>query len=1679
CYTRNAFATTVNPVGRENMGAWPKCTTCNFFYAPEGPCRICFNCNSPGHLARDCRVVPRNVNPVNERNPTPTRKACHECGIEPSELGFRYEIEIANGQLVEINKVIKGFKLEIVGHVFDIDLIPFRLRSFDMIIGMDLLYNHKAKIVFHEKVVRISLLDGKVLRVLGERQEEKAGLLMSAKASDKKQEEIVVVRDFPEYPYHLAPSELDELSGQLKELQDKVFSKIDLRSGYHQLRVHEDDIPKTMFRTRYGHFEFIVMPFSLTNAPAIFMDLMNMVCRPYLDKFMIVFIDDILTYSKTQEEHVEHLRYVINGNMIHVDPSKIEAVKIWKAHRTSSKKCKTFDWGEEQEIAFQTLKDKLCNVHVLALPDVTKDFMVYCDASGLRLGCVLMQRGKVKAEHQRPSGLLQQPEILAWKWEGIAMDFMTKLKAARDRQKSYAGKRRKPLEFSVGEEPVEILEREIKKLKQSRIAIVKVRWNSKRGPEFTWEREDQMKLKYPHLFSNVSSGISRVYFIKGLGHNLLSVGQFCDPDLEVLPQLGFLLSLLLHPGLKPKVLSLTRGGMGKIVRTCLTQSDIGETDLGVWKDALFSSSLLLRRRGHSTHHPHIEDIVTEFYGPSRWKELCKELGSRILPCGDGSCLNSLIAKGKLKSTQTRSFPIVTVKVKSKRYRIVPYRELNGIPIALVARNKPVIDTLSLDDLYNNLEIYEQEIKGTSSSNSNTQNVAFVSSNSTSSINGALKTAHDATNASTQATVVNSTKNDNLSDAVICSFFGIQPNSPHLDNVDLQQIHPDVLEEMDLRWQMAMLTMRARRFLKNIRRMFSMNGNDTIGFDKSKVKCYNCHKNRHFARECRAPRNQENNNKENSRRTVLVETPATLTLVSCDGLRGQSTTRFLGESKVFRVFNSKTRIVEENLHVKFNENTPNIAGSGGNWLFDIDALTKSMNYKPVVAGNQTQEGDPCIERSKLDRSYVGRAPTIQITRSLNIVDLPYGKRAICTKWIFRNKKDERGIVIRNKAILVAQGHTQEEGINYDELFALVARIKAIRLFWLMLPSKTLWCTRWMSKVLFFMVKLKKRGKIDKTLFIRRHKDDILLVQVYGDDIIFGSTKKDLCNAFEKMMHEKFQMSSMGELTFFLGLQVKQKQDGIFISQDKYVAEILKKYDFSEVNNTSTPMETQKPLLKDEDGEEVYVHMYRTMIGSLMYLTSSRPDIMIYVTPSHTQKIFESMKMVGKDFSGRVTPLFLIMMVQAQEEMGEESVADEAVNKEIYDRLVRAATTASSLEAKQYSGNIANTQSKETPNEVLTLEAIKTTQAQEIDSLKRRVKKLKKKQRSKSHKLKRLYKVGLSARVESSNDEGLGEEDASKQERIINDLDADEDIKLINDQEMFNVDKELQGEKVVVEQEVVIDKKPIIDAAQEDIQAKVDVDYQLAERLQAEEQQELNEEEKAKLFMELMEKRRKFFAAERAKEKSNRPPIKAKQRSIMYTYLKNMEGDKLNSLKNKSFADIQDLFNKARKRVNTFVDYKTGLVEEGSKKVKAKIRQEESLKRAGDKLEQKTAKKQKIVDDKETGNLKQLVKIIPKEDIEIDVIPLVSAAVTTVIIDDITLAKALEALKTLKPKIKGIVIKVHEEPKPVKMKKKDQILFDEKVARKLQEDINEEERLVGERARQEEEANIALIETWKDI
>ncbi|GJS18598.1 hypothetical protein Tco_0413070 [Tanacetum coccineum] len=486
--------------------------------------------------------------------------------------------------------------------------------------------------------------------------------------------------------------------------------------------------------------------------------------------------------------------------------------------------------------------------------------------------------------------------------------------------------------------------------------------------------------------------------------------------------------------------------------------------------------------------------------------------------------------------------------------------------------------------------------------------------------------------------------------------------------------------------------------------------------------------------------------------------------------------------------------------------------------------------------------------------------------------------------------------------------------------------------------------------------------------------------------------------------------------------------------------------------------------------------------------------IYVTPSHTKKIFGNMKRVGKGFSGRVTSLFPTMVVHNQEEMGIDlktmrpkrkdtevpqpsspttNVADEAVNEELHDSLVRAATTASSLEAELDGGNINKTQSKATPNEP-------SSPGTSLGGGPKR-------QETMGIQLLRLcLRIVLDLETTKNTQ-------ANEIAREVADIDANKDIYLVNvyiDEDMFGVN-DLDGEEVIVDnvdvvktaeetrsvvEEVtdVIEKAKLVSAAEEtvnaaattvtlaelksaastipkvkgiviheqeqaptptvslqqpsqvkvqdkdkckmvepepmkkmskknllrldeelafklqaeeeeekrlarekaqqieeaniawdDFQAKIDADYQLAQRLQAQEQEELTDEEKAGLFVQFLEQRRKHFAAKRAEEKSNRPPTRAQQRSIMCTYLKNMKGWKPKSLKNKSFANIQELFDKAMKRVNTFVDYRTN------------------------------SKKQKVEEDKETAKLQSLIEIVfDEEEVAINAIPLATMPPTIV-------------------------------------------------------------------------------------
>ncbi|GJX24033.1 uncharacterized mitochondrial protein-like protein [Tanacetum coccineum] len=349
------------------------------------------------------------------------------------------------------------------------------------------------------------------------------------------------------------------------------------------------------------------------------------------------------------------------------------------------------------------------------------------------------------------------------------------------------------------------------------------------------------------------------------------------------------------------------------------------------------------------------------------------------------------------------------------------------------------------------------------------------------------------------------------------------------------------------------------------------------------------------------------------------------------------------SKAFRVFNTRTRKVEENLHITFLKNKHNVIGSGPDWLFDIDLLTNSMNYEPITAWNQTNgnaedaaaddAGKKTNEKpaNKGERNgqekeggasnkegYVSStnkvstvSPSVSAVRQNfdNVDDLP-------TDPLMPDLEDTTNLL--NTSIFSGAYDDEDEGakaeLNNLETTINVSPIPTTRI------HKDHPKDRMDVKSTFLYDTIEEEVYVcqppgfedlqfpDK---VYKDKGDILLVQVYVDDIIFGSTKKPLCVEFEQMIHKRFQMSSIGELTFFLGLQVKQKDDGIFISQDKYVADILKKFDFATVKTTTTPMETNKVLLKDEEAADVDVDLYRSMIGSLMYLTASRSDIMFAV------------------------------------------------------------------------------------------------------------------------------------------------------------------------------------------------------------------------------------------------------------------------------------------------------------------------------------------------------------------------------------------------------------------------------------------------------------------------------------
>nr|GEV92570.1 putative reverse transcriptase domain-containing protein [Tanacetum cinerariifolium] len=681
---------TVRNIRHKARDCWSKMVATG---ANAQPIVTCYGCGEKCHIKTNCPA----------RNNPGRSGACGQAyalrdgdqNLGPNLVtDHSYKVELADGRVVSTNTILRGCALNLVNHLFEIDLMPIELGTFDVIIGMDWLILHDAVIVCGKKEVHVPLKK-RTLVVKGDdcvsrlkvvscmkvkRYVDHGSYLFVAQVIEKEPaerhlEDVPVI--FPgtahvaRAPYRLAHSEMKKLAKQLQELSDKgfirpssspwgapvlfvkkkdgsfrmcidyrelnkltiknhyplpriddlfdqlpgssVYSKIDLRSGYHQLRVREKDILTTAFKTRYGHYEFRVMPFGLTNAPAVFMDLMNRVCKPFLDKFVIVFINDIFIYSKNKEEHEEHLRnilellqkeklyakfskcefwldsvkflgHVINSQGVHMDLTKVEAIKSWTALKSPT---------EVRQFL------GLAGYYRRFIEEGSEDFVVYCDASLKGYGAVLMQREKVSlqkalgtqldlstAYHPETDGQSERTiQTLEDMLRACVIDFGSSwdkhlplvkfsynnsyhasIKAApfealygrtcHVESVTMEGKlsprfigpfkvieRTGPVAYKLElpdklcgihdtfhvsnlnrcfmnddvviplddvqldeklhfvKKPVKIIDREVKWLKQSRILIVKVHWHSRWGPEFTWEREDFFRSKYPHLFA--------------------------------------------------------------------------------------------------------------------------------------------------------------------------------------------------------------------------------------------------------------------------------------------------------------------------------------------------------------------------------------------------------------------------------------------------------------------------------------------------------------------------------------------------------------------------------------------------------------------------------------------------------------------------------------------------------------------------------------------------------------------------------------------------------------------------------------------------------------------------------------------------------------------------------------------------------------------------------------------------------------------------------------------------------------------------------------------------------------------------------------------------------------------------------------------------------------------------
>nr|GEW19637.1 reverse transcriptase domain-containing protein [Tanacetum cinerariifolium] len=1473
-----------------------------------------------------------------------TKAQIHLIDIKLVKLNSSYEVELANGKVVSTNSVLRGCTLNLLDHLFDIDLMPIELGTFDVIVGMDRLVERDALIMCARKYI--------------ERGSQLVIAQVTEKEPTKKQlQDVPVICNFPEVfpndlpglppprqvefkielipgaapiartPYRLAPSELKELSDQLKELSDKGF---------------------------------ILSSSSPWGAPVLFVkkkDESFRMCIDYRElnkltvknRYPLSRIDDL--FDKLQGG--SYLKLVCTNNT------------------NGSKKNKKYEWGMEEEEAFQTLKQKLCFTPILALPEGTENFIVYCDASLKGFGAVLMQREKVgeyncvlPIVHRGVKRLIRENRSENSKMmkliTGLSREF-TKLK----------NQNRRAEELSHLEAWMLLW------IPEGMRIIMPPKRRSQTNSQPTLTQEDVNQLVRDGIEAAIRAERERVRMEATRAGGPAPMARECSFT-------GFMkFGTTQFHGIE--------GAVGLVRWFEKIENTFEISECAEEKKVNFATAIL-HGRALTWWNSQVATLGREVANERPWTEVKQIMTDEFCPQKGGSYLK-LVCTNNTNGSKTEAMKEENVKAKNLGRLLKPIFEIrsNGIRcfkgriwLPLFGGIRDMIMHESHKSKYSiHLRLTQKNKKyewGTEEEEAfqtlkhklcfapilalpeGTKNFIVYCDASLKGFRAVLMQREK-----TEAMKEENVKAENLgrllnpifeirSNGIRCFkgriwlplFGGIRDMIMHESYKSKYSFHPG-----------------SDKMYQDLNKLYWW-PNMKVDIATFVSKCVTCAKVK----------------VEHQKLSGLLQQPE------------------IPEWKWEKITMD---------YVSGLPRTP--SGYDSIWVI-VDRLTKSAHFLPMKNTDSIEN----LAQQYLKEIVCRHGVPVSIISDRDIgIDTYLWSNSPTTTAIMRASR------------LHHSRHSMGEGVDRQSAGVKLGIANSLDHNWSEKQQKRLF------KLRISIIRFGKHGKLSP-----RYIGPFEIIERIGP----VANKLELPEKL-RGIHNTFHVSNLNKCladeNLVIPLEEIQLDDKLHFIEEP--VEIMDREFWSTTKAKNINEEVH--IHAQVDGKEIVIT--ESSVRRDLRLADEESSTMP-TDPHHTPTILQPLLSQRQKTQKPKKPKRKDAQVPQPSDLT-KSVADEAVHKELEDSLVRAATTASSLEADQNSGGGPRCQETKRDSTAQTRET-KTTQSNGIASLKRRVKKLEKKNKSITHKLKRLYKVGLTARVESSRDEESLGEDASKQERRIDVIDQDEDITLVNvqdDTDMFDVNdlvnaaQDSTATTIITTKEITLDqalealktlkpkvkgiviqeqeepsksttilkqqshdkgkgiriKEPVKPKKKDQIRlneeaakrlqakfdeeervAKIDVDHQLAKRLQEQEQEqeELSDVEKATLFVQLLEKKRKHFVAKRAEEKRNKPPTQAQKRKIMCNYLKNMEGYTLKQLKLKEFDEIQKMFDKAFRRLNTFDDFRTKLVK-GKEK------------RAGEELIQKSSKKQKVEDDKETPELKQLIDIISdKEEVAIDTIPL---------------------------------------------------------------------------------------------